>query len=193
MTATTFFIADTHFNNTNIIKIHNRPFISLEDQTNKLIENWNSVVKDEDTIFILGDFFYFYNPIEWNKDNTHIFVNETNECTRILSQLKGHKHLIKGNNDVRSDKQYIEMGFEFVSPYPIIYNDFFILSHKPLLLSNTTPYFNLYGYAHNDPIFEDTSTSNLTEFDRVEIYQRRSKCVSVERINYTPVSLEEVE
>lgn len=67
------------------------------------------------------------------------------------------------------------MGFESVSQYPIIYNDFFILSHKPLLLSNTTPYFNLYGHTHNDPRFEDTSTS---------------KCVSVERTNYTPVSLE---
>lgn len=110
MTATTFFIANTHFNNINIIKIHNRPFISLEDQTNKLIENWNNVVKDEDDIFVLGDFFFFYNPREWNKDNTHIFVNETNECTKILSQLRGHKHLIKGDYDVRSNKQYIEMG-----------------------------------------------------------------------------------
>ena len=192
MIAKTFFIADTCFNNTNIIKIHNRTFTSSEDQTNKLIENWNSVAKDEDTIFILGDFFYFYNPIEWNKDNTHIFVNETNECTKILSQLKGHKHLIKGDYDVRSNKQYIEMGFESVSQYPIIYNDFFILSHKPLFLSNTTPYFNLYGYAHNDTTFEDTSTSSLTEFDRVEKSQRRSKCVSVERINYTPISLEKI-
>lgn len=73
-------------------------------------------------------------------------MNETNECTKILSQLKGHRHLIKGNHDVRSDKQYSEMGFEFVSTYPIIYDDFFILSHKSLLLSNTTSYFNLYGH-----------------------------------------------
>lgn len=56
MKSTAFFIADTCFNNTSIIKICNRPFISLEDQTNKLIENWNSVVKYEDNIFILGDF-----------------------------------------------------------------------------------------------------------------------------------------
>lgn len=46
--ANTFFIADTHFNHSNIIKYCNRPFISSEDQTSKLIENWNSVVKDED-------------------------------------------------------------------------------------------------------------------------------------------------
>lgn len=168
MKSKTFFIANTHFN----IKDCNGSFISLEDYTNNIIENWNSVVKDEDNIFILGDFFYFYNPIEWNKDNTHIFVDETNKCTEILSQLKGHKHLIKGDYDVRSDKQYIEMGFEFVSQYPIIYNDFFILSYKQILLSNTTPYFNLYGHIHNDKIFADTSTS---------------KCVSVERINYTPL------
>lgn len=188
MTATTFFIANTHFN----IKDCNRSFISLEDYTNKLIENWNSVVKDKDIIFILGDFFYFYNPIEWNKDNTHIFVDETNKCTEILSQLKGHKHLIKGDYDVRSDKQYIEMGFEFVSPYSIIYNDFFILSYKSLPLFNTTPYFNLYGDIHNNPSLGNTSTSSLINSTNIELTQQRSKCISVERINYTPVSLERI-
>lgn len=172
-----FFIADAHFNHSDIIKYCNRPFISSEDQTNKLIENWNSVVRDEDTIFVLGDFFFFYNPKEWSEANVHIFVSETKECERILSQLKGHKHLIKGNHDVRSDKQYGEMGFEFVSPYPIIYDNFFILSHEPLLLSQTTPYFNLYGHVHNDDRFTDTATS---------------KCVSVERLNYTPISLENI-
>lgn len=173
----TFFIADTHFNHSNIIKYCNRPFISSEEQTNKLIENWNSVVKDEDSIFVLGDFFFFYNSKNWDLENTGIFIKETNECIKILSQLKGNKHLIKGNHDVRSDEQYIEMGFNFVSPYPIIYNNFFILSHEPLLLSQTTPYFNLYGHVHNDDRFTDTSTS---------------KCVSVERINYTPISLERI-
>lgn len=52
----TFFIADTYFNHSKIIKYCNRPFISSEEQTNKLIENWNSVVKDNDTVFVLGDF-----------------------------------------------------------------------------------------------------------------------------------------
>lgn len=174
----TFFIADTHFNHSNIIKYCNRPFISSEDQTNKLIENWNSVVKDEDIVFVLGDFFFFYNPKEYSDDNIHIFINETKECARILSQLKGHKYLIKGNHDIRSDKCYYETGFEFVSPYPIIYDNFFILSHEPLLLSQTTPYFNLYGHVHNDDRFTDTSTS---------------KCVSVERINYIPISLERIQ
>lgn len=67
----TFFIADTHFNHTNIIKYCNRPFISSEDQTNKLIENSNSVVEDGDTVFVLGDFFFFYNQKEWDESNTH--------------------------------------------------------------------------------------------------------------------------
>lgn len=175
--ANTFFIADTHFNHSNIIKYCNRPFKSVEDQTNKLIENWNSVVKDEDIIFVLGDFFFFYNPKEWNENNTYKFVNETKECERILNSLNGHKRLIKGNHDVRSDKQYNEIGFEFVSSYPIIYNDFFILSHEPLLLSQTTPYFNLYGHVHSDERYRDTATS---------------RCVCVERTGYKPTSLDEI-
>lgn len=113
----TFFIADTHFNHSDIIKYCDRPFISLEDQTNKLIGNWNSVVKDEDTVFVLGDFFFFHNPKEWDLESVGTLISEINKCIRILSQLKCHKHLIKGNHDVRSDEQYSEMGFEFVSPY----------------------------------------------------------------------------
>jgi calcineurin-like phosphoesterase family protein len=175
--ANTFFIADTHFNHTSIIKYCNRPFKDVDDQTERLIDNWNSVVDVEDEVWVLGDFFFFYNPKEWNENNTYKFVSETNECTRILNSLNGHKHLIKGNHDVRSYKQYSEMGFEFVSPYPIIYDDFFILSHDPLLLSQTTPYFNLYGHVHSDERYKDTSTS---------------KCVSVERIGYKPISLDEI-
>jgi calcineurin-like phosphoesterase family protein len=173
----TFFIADTHFNHSDIINYCNRPFTSSQDHTNRLIENWNSVVKDEDTVFVLGDFFFFHNPKEWDLESTGTFISEINKCIRILFQLKGHKRLIKGNHDVISDAEYGEIGFEFVSPYPIIYNNFFILSHEPLLLSQTTPYFNLYGHVHNDTRFTDTATS---------------KCVSVERLNYTPISLERV-
>ena len=178
---TTFFIADTHFNHANIIKYCNRPFKDVDDQTERLIANWNNVVDVEDEVWVLGDFFFFYIP-DWTNQkkyypNIERCNRELDHCRHIRALLNGKVNLIMGNHDTRAPEEYIESGFNFVSPYPIILNDFFILSHKPLQLTETTPYFNLYGHVHNDEKFHDTATS---------------KCVSVERINYTPISMEEI-
>ena len=53
---TTFFTSDTHFGHENIIKYCGRPFKDVEKMNERLIKNWNEVVKDTDTIFHLGDF-----------------------------------------------------------------------------------------------------------------------------------------
>ena len=51
-----FFIADTHFGGENIRRYENRPFETAEEMDEKLIENWNRVVSEEDTVYVLGDF-----------------------------------------------------------------------------------------------------------------------------------------
>ena len=51
-----FFIADTHFTEENIIKYENRPFPSVQDMNERLIENWNTRVSEEDIVYVLGDF-----------------------------------------------------------------------------------------------------------------------------------------
>jgi calcineurin-like phosphoesterase family protein len=53
-----FFTSDTHFYHTNIIKYCNRPFSSVEEMNQKLIENWNNTISEHDTIFHLGDFMF---------------------------------------------------------------------------------------------------------------------------------------
>lgn len=167
---TTFFIADTHFFDKRIIYNCNRPFKNVEEMSDILIENWNKTVKNTDVVWILGDFFRFIN----NEDDPH--DNKERGFNDIVNNLKGEKNLIIGNHDIKS-LDFYRSKFNFVSPYPILFNNYFLLSHEPLLLSQTTPYFNLYGHVHNDERFEDTLTSI---------------CVSVERINYRPISLEEI-
>lgn len=52
----TFFTSDTHFGHANIINLCKRPFRDVNHMNDMLVENWNSVVTDDDTVFYLGDF-----------------------------------------------------------------------------------------------------------------------------------------
>lgn len=102
-----FFISDTHFGHYNVIEYSNRPFKTsivegekkqiVTEMNDFLIEKWNSVVSDEDTVYFIGDFAFL--PL--------------NEMKKIMQKLKGEKILIKGNHD-RSNKQMIEIGFKHV-------------------------------------------------------------------------------
>jgi calcineurin-like phosphoesterase family protein len=51
-----FFTSDLHFNHENIIAYCNRPFSSVEEMNRIITLRWNSVVKDSDTTYMLGDF-----------------------------------------------------------------------------------------------------------------------------------------
>lgn len=157
-----FVIADTHFNHGNIIKYCNRPFASVEEMNSAMINNWNNVVGKNDLVIHLGDFAF------GNKQSAR----------EIMQKLNGTKMLIMGNHDHWTEQFYRDIGFKIVSHFPIIYNGFFMMSHAPLQLSETTPYFNCYGHVHNDEKYVDNATS---------------RCFSVERINYTPALLFDTE
>ena len=76
----TFFTADTHFNHRNIINYCKRPFTSVEEMDETLIQNWNNVVGEGDVVYHLGDF-CFGNP--WN----------------YIDNLNGHIKFIVGGHD----------------------------------------------------------------------------------------------
>lgn len=76
-----YITSDLHFYHKNIIKFQpNRRCSTIEEMNEKLIEEWNSLVKNEDTIYHLGDF-SFKKPKE------------------ILNRLNGKKIFIMGNHD----------------------------------------------------------------------------------------------
>lgn len=96
----------------------------------------------------------------------------------LLSKLNGHKYLIKGNHDSKDNDYYRKAGFEEVYDHPIIIDGFWILSHDALYVNSNMPYANIFGHVHNSPIIKD--------------YSKQHFCVSVERIDYTPISFESI-
>ena len=96
----------------------------------------------------------------------------------ILSELNGIKYLVKGNHDEKSNETYRSFGFNEVYDHPILLNGFWLLSHEPLYVNVNMPYVNLFGHVHNNPIIRDFSPHHF--------------CVSVERIDYTPISFENI-
>ena len=160
----TFFIADTHFNHTKIIDYCNRPFSNTEEMDKQLIDNWNSTVGKEDIVYHLGDF----------------ALGNIEVIKKYREQLNGKIFLVQGNHDGYSMRKYYEAGFDKVYDKPIIYQDFFILSHQPqpLFMTESMSYANIYGHVHNNPQFID--------------YTYNTFCVSCERINYKPILIDNI-
>ena len=52
-----YLTSDLHFNHMNILKYEpeSRPFSSIEEMNETIIQNWNEVVKISDTVYVLGD------------------------------------------------------------------------------------------------------------------------------------------
>lgn len=158
----TYFIADTHFNHKNILEYCNRPFSNVEEMNEKLIENWNNTVKKDDIVYMLGDF----------------CMGNKEEIKKFTEKLNGRKFLITGNHDRYNMRTFMELGFEKVYDKPILFDNFIILSHIPLFLPENMPYANIFGHVHNDEKYASVT--------------KNSFCVSVERINYKPISYEEI-
>lgn len=113
-----WFTSDTHFYHKNIIKFCRPEFDSVEEMNRHLVESWNSVVGDEDTVFHLGD----------------VAFAGTAKTFDIIDRLKGYKVLIKGNHDLGRSKMKAR-GFDEVHDSLHLWDDAHdrpvYLSHKP--------------------------------------------------------------
>lgn len=80
-----YFTADTHFGHANILRFCNRPYKSVEEMDEALIDNWNNTISGRAKVYILGDF---------------AFVDHK----KYLDRLRGKKILIIGSHDSMSDE-----------------------------------------------------------------------------------------
>ncbi len=80
-----FYIADTHFGHEAIIGLCGRPFNSVREMDDYLVDAWNSTVKQTDIVYHLGDFSF----------------GGAAHAKQIFRRLNGRKRLILGNHDMR--------------------------------------------------------------------------------------------
>ena len=170
-----YFTADTHFCHISVINYCNRPFSTVEDMNEKLIENWNSCVKKNDEIFILGDFLY---------------RGSATDANNILSRLNGRKYLIKGNHDkIIKDKAFNQNNFVWIKDYHVLkYQKMkIILFHYPIF--EWDGYFensvHLYGHVHN-------SGNSPEQKGRFDFLGKNAINVGVDVNNYCPISIDRI-
>lgn len=177
-----YYISDTHFNHANIIAFDNRPFKSVEEMNETLIQNWNSVVQNDDEIYILGDF-------HWGK---------AKEWPSILERLNGQKVLIRGNHDLKLPfTPECRKHFADVKDYKEIVDGdrHIVLCHYPIPTYKNLyhGWYHLYGHVHT------TAENNMADhFFKVvsDYYELPRRAFNVgcmmPYMNYTPRTLDEI-
>ena len=130
-----YYIADTHFGDERIMKLSRRPFSNVVEMDNALLKNWNDIVSDEDTVYILGDF------------------AADDYTAGVVKRLKGKKVLLLGNHDNVLSLSTLE-NFEKVDKILTIEEDgkFVCLCHYPLVSYANSIYggYHLFGHIHNN-------------------------------------------
>lgn len=138
-----FFTADTHFGHKKIIEFeaNARPFFTVEEMNEALVDNWNSVVGKKDVIYHLGDVLF------------------GRDAFKYLGRLNGIKKLIMGNHDHYASALYLE---HFTKVVPYWRFEDVLLSHVPVHPSQF-PRFdaNFHGHMHSKYI-DDNRYVNMS-------------------------------
>lgn len=141
-----YYIADLHFfHNSMNFRMDKRGFQTEEEMNEHLIRQWNSRVRRNDEVVILGD----------------LSIEKAGPTAEIVKRLKGKKYLIAGNHDKFLLDKSFDMGlFEKVAPY-LEMNDNgrkVILCHYPVFCYNgqyrideagNGKAYMLHGHVHN--------------------------------------------
>jgi calcineurin-like phosphoesterase family protein/2'-5' RNA ligase len=162
-----YFIADTHFDHKNIIRYCHRPFSSVAEMNRAMKNNWNNTVGDNGIVYFLGD---------WS------FGRGSRPPAYWKGRMKGNIVSIRGSHDRRQSgirfQDFEELhatGYNFLlihNPNP---NDGHNTQEQKEKLENWYGWI-VHGHVHDKAPFIDGVKKRIN--------------VSVEVINYKPVSLE---
>ena len=170
-----YYISDIHFGDERILKLCKRPFNTLDDMNNYIIQKWNSRVSNTDTVYILGD------------------IGFDDKSINIYKKLNGIKILIIGNHDlafideIKKSRVFNKIDYTleikdsvndvFLCHYPVV--DWPGIDEKSVLL---------YGHIHNK-----TSLNDI-RFEQIKNYYKDKKAFncSADVIGFEPRTLKEL-
>jgi len=121
-----FITSDLHLSHNNIWKpdYASRPVSSTEEMNEMLISNWNEVVSQNDTVYVLGD----------------VCMGKIAESLPLCELLQGHKVLVFGNHDrmfrPKNDNQFHKWMTEYSQYFEsitneMVWNDRLLFNHFP--------------------------------------------------------------
>lgn len=192
-----YYISDCHFfHGAMNEKMDRRGFSDTEEMNRVMIERWNSRVRKNDEVVILGD-------LSWGG---------ATETALLLRELKGKKFLLEGNHDrfLSTSTFDRDLYFGWIAPYREMNDDGrkVILCHYPVFCYNgqyrlrengDAKAYMLYGHVH-DTMDERLVNSfiNRTRLTEVEDYSGQSRAIPCNMINcfcmfsdYVPLTLDE--
>lgn len=177
----TWVTADHHFGHANIIRFCGRPFESVREMDQAMIDRWNAVVGPEDVVYHLGDFTLTDNLKPW----IHALTFKT-------------LHVVPGGHDWRWMKGFCPDAFDYrveVLP-PLMTLEFpsigkhprvVVLCHYPMLSWDRSHYGSLHLHGHSHGTIPD-DLSGDTQLPPGKKRGRRVD-VGVDRWDFSPVPL----
>ena len=142
-----------------------RGFNSVDEANESIISNWNSIVNEDDLVYVLGD----------------LTLGDIETNIKLIEQLKGKLFVIVGNHDTDKKVEFYKDNqiFENITYMDVIKykKKIFLLSHYPQLTYNYdyNKVFSLYGHTHQT----NSINPNILGYH-----------VGIDSNNNTPVSLE---
>lgn len=163
--------SDLHFGHDREFIWKARGFSSIDEMNESYVERWNSIISNEDDVYVLGD----------------LMLGDPKNI-EFIKRLNGKLHIVYGNHDTDArQKMYSELSNVVEASWAIMLNYkkyHFYMSHFPTLTGNLEHEYlkqmtlNLYGHTHQ--------TNNFYE-DRPYMYH-----VGVDSHNGFPVSLDQI-
>jgi calcineurin-like phosphoesterase family protein len=175
--ANTFFIADPHFSHNGMCKFLRedgsklRPWDNTEEMDAALVSNWNSVVKQYDKVYCLGD------------------IVMRKEFLPILDRLNGKKNLIRGNHDIFPASEYLKYFYDIHACR--VLSDM-ILTHIPIHKESMGRYqTNVHGHLHYreipDPDYFCVSMEH-TDYTPIDLDELRAR-IAAKKAKYANLTL----
>ena len=170
-----WFTSDLHLMHNKGFLYEPRGFTNEKEMCEALVENWNRVVKSEDTVYNLGD----------------IALSDVETAVKYLKKLNGKHMWIRGNHDSNNKLELITKECRDRVYYlgwakMIKYDKYHLyMSHYPTLTANyddkrfSQHVFSLHGHTHQQ--------TNWLQAENPFLYH-----VGIDSHNNTPVHIDEV-